>query len=295
MDPRIRQTQTARAQKTPSGAAPAGENRRGTRPATPPVKGQNVPPVRRSASPRRPEETALTPEQKRLRRERWEREQREKERRLREREERKLRRREWRLFLLKISLVLAVVFVGLYWLIVFLTVGKGGTDAEDAFPMKIFIGEEKKEACTLEAENVFFDGTNYLPLSVLRDGALKDHIAFTYFGDEVQPGFSLKDGKDFATFLVGRSDVIINGQKVSLSAAAFFKDEELYIPIDFFTDRMNCFSFSYSAVNACNVLTFDSSAEPAFVIGQAETCTPIPWQEAYEPKKEEPVIPVPEG
>ena len=42
------------------------------------------------------------------------------------------------------------------------------------------------------------------------------------------------------------------------------KDDELYIPVDFFIYQMNCFEYTHSSALASNVLTYLTTEVPGF-------------------------------
>lgn len=168
-------------------------------------------------------------------------------------------RRARRIRLLKLSFLASLVMVILYWVWVGVSIASRSDGSEDALPLLIFTEGERKEDSSLEIEEVFFRGTYYLPIT-----ELEPYMAISQFGDHKTRSFLLCGSEEYATFTLGTPEVEINGVHVSLKADSFVKNNVLYVPMDFFTDKMNCFSFTESVPLAANVLTFNESVSPSF-------------------------------
>lgn len=229
---------------------------------TEPIRTRQTQQIRRQKQgvPNRP---VLSPEARRAkeaaRREAIERAREEK---LRQKALRRLRRR--RLFVL--SSVFALVIVAIYYVVLFAGLGK--TQApKDAYPVQIFRAGEKDALETLSVEETLFNGNTYLPLSVLQR-----FVTVTQYGDHARRSLSFSGG-DIATFDLGTPNCEINGVRMSLEAPVLLKDEVLYLPVDFFFRRMNCFEYTYSSPLKANVLTFLPELSPALV-PQAMSITP---------------------
>ena len=72
-------------------------------------------------------------------------------------------------------------------------------------------------------------------------------------------------GGDVATFTLGTPNCEINGVGMSLEAPVFLKDDVIYLPVDFFYRRMNCFEYTFSSPLNANVLTFLPEVPPGLV------------------------------
>ena len=168
-------------------------------------------------------------------------------------------RRQRRLRLLKISFLVSLVMVALYWVYVAVSISTRPDGSENALPLMIFTEGEREEDNTLEVSEVYFSGSYYLPLT-----ELEPYMAISQFGDHKTRSFLLCGSEEYATFTLGTPEVEINGVKVSLKENSFVKNDVLYIPMDFFTDKMNCFAFTESVPLAANVLTFNESVTPGF-------------------------------
>ncbi len=172
--------------------------------------------------------------------------------------QRKLRRAR-RIRLLKLSFLMSLVMVLLYWAWVAVSISTRSDGSEDALPLLIFTEGERREDNSLEVGEVFFRGSYYLPIT-----ELEPYMAISQFGDHKTRSFLLCGSEEYATFTLGTPEVEINGVHVSMKGESFVKNDVLYIPMDFFTDKMNCFSFTESVPLAANVLTFNESVSPAF-------------------------------
>lgn len=191
-------------------------------------------------------------------------EERAREERARERSLRRFRRR--RLFTLA-SLLSLVIVVGYYAI---LMAGLNRTPApEDAYPVQIFRAGEKNALKTYTVEETYFNGNVYLPLS-----ALQEFTTVTQYGDHARRSLAFSGG-DIASFDLGTPNCEINGVRVSLTAPVFLKDDVLYLPVDFFFRRMNCFEYTYSSALNANVLTYLSEITPALTAREMEKPEPL--------------------
>lgn len=184
-----------------------------------------------------------------------ERAKRAREEKIRLRRERRERRK--RLFVL--SFVVGVIFVALYWIWVVVDITGRPNGGEDALPILIYTAGEREKDSELEAETVYHNGSYYLPIT-----SLEPYMAITQFGDWSTRSFLLCESGQWATFHLGTENAVINGQRVSLRYPAFCRDEVLYLPIDFFTDKMNCFTFDDSVALASKILTVHTEVTPSF-------------------------------
>ncbi len=180
------------------------------------------------------------------------------EERLQARRRRRLHRQR-RLQLMKVSFLVSLVMVALYWAYVALSIVNRPDGTENALPLMIFTEGEREDDSTLEIGEVFFNGAYYLPVT-----ELEPYMAISQFGDHKTRSFLLCGSEEYATFTLGSPAVEINGVETSLKENSFLLNDVLYIPMDFFTDKMNCFTFTESAPLAAKVLTFNESVTPAF-------------------------------
>lgn len=260
------------ATETKQPAAPA-------RPAARPVnKAPGAP--RPSGSPR-PARRPLTPEEHRERERRRALRQREEEERRREEEkERKARAKKTRRVLFVASLVLALVFTAVYWAFVGFSIKNRSAVpkalSDKYYPLLIYTEGSEKEDLSYKAKDQIFDTVNkrpYVPLS-----CFKKYVPVTLSGDPGTRVILLANG-DEAKFYLGTDHAVINGEDVFLSAPAFLKNGELYLPLDFLTDHMNCFSFNSSViinnVGKCNVLSFIGTVAPGMTSRTSSGCTKV--------------------
>ncbi len=169
---------------------------------------------------------------------------------------RKIRRKK--LFLTSLSL--ALVFVVLYWAYVAFAISGRENGNEDALPLLLFTEGERDEDKSLTVEETSFAGKTFVPVT-----ALEEYMVISQFGDYATRSFLLCESGEYATFYLNTCNAVINGVPVSLKNASFLKDDVLYLPVDFFTDKMNCFTFTVSSPLGANVLTFRESVTPSFV------------------------------
>lgn len=214
-------------------------------------------PPKKGTAPGRaaPKKAPLSPEETRRRAKRKEEAARARELARQRRQEAALRRRA----LFRVSFAVALVFLVLYvvWVAVDICTRSDGN--EDALPLLIFTDTEKKEDMRLEVEEVSFGGKLYLPVT-----ALEPYMAISQFGDYQTRSFLLCESGQYATFYLGTPLAIVNGVRVNLKEIVFVKDDILYLPMDFYTDKMNCFTLTESTPLAANVFTFLSEVPPAF-------------------------------
>ena len=214
-------------------------------------------------SPRR----ALSPEEKRRREIRRRKEEARREALARERE--KLRReRRQRLF--RLSLVAGVIFTVFYWCFVCISIVNRADGNEEALPLMLFTEGEREADKTIVAEEVHFDGKLYMPVK-----ELEKYMAISQFGDYQTRSFLICESGEYATFYLDSTCAIVNGQRVALKEKAVLVDDQLYLPIDFYQDKMNCFTFTESAPLAANVLTFQGEVTPGMTFRQDEECAPV--------------------
>ena len=194
---------------------------------------------------------------------------REKERLAREeaaqmRELRRMRRKK--LFLL--SFCLSLVFVLLFYGASSLRIALRPDGTEDGLPLLVYTLGEREADRKFAAEEVTFAGGIYLPVTLL-----EDYMAIIQYGDHATRSFLLPESGQYATFFLGTGIADINGERVFLKGNSFMKDEVLYLPVDFFEDKMNCFDYTHSSALASEVLTFLDNVKPALRFSPA-TATP---------------------
>ena len=159
----------------------------------------------------------------------------------------------------RFAFVLSLVFVALYWGFVAFSIANRTEQPDDAMPVLVFTDGERKEDTRLEAERVYFGDEIFLPVTIL-----EEYTAISTFGDYDTRSFLISATGEYATFTLGSCNVLINGERVSMKSSAFLKDDILYLPIDFYTDKMTCFAYSHSSALAANVLTYHPEAEISF-------------------------------
>lgn len=175
-------------------------------------------------------------------------------------------RRERRKRLFKLSFVVALVFVVLYWTFVAVSIATRPDGSEDALSLLIFRQGERKAIDEYEPEEVCIGETKYLPISFL-----KDFVAISEFGDHKTRSFLLCSDGEYATFYINNEEVIINGEHVAMRAPARLIDGELHLPVDFFAEKMTCFELGKNnATYGADVLTFLPEQSQSFVF---RTCT----------------------
>ncbi len=196
---------------------------------------------------------------------------REKQQKQREEARRQARiRKERRSRLFRLSLVAGLLFTLLYWCWVGLSIVGRSDGNEEALPVLLFTQGERKQDAKLEAEAVNFAGKVYLPITFL-----ERYMAISQFGDYQTRSFLICDTGEYATFYLGSQGAIVNGERVCLKEDVFLKDDVLYLPVDFFTDKMNCFTFEESAPLAANVLTFRQDLAPGMQFHPQTDSAPV--------------------
>jgi len=212
----------------------------------------------------------LTLEEKR-RRQRKQRE--ELRRRQEERARRKQIQKQRRKRLFTLCFWVAVVLVILYWSVVALLIVNRPDGSEDALPLLLFEQGERKAKKEYKPEEVCIGGTKYLPVTFL-----EDFIAISQFGDQKTRSFLICSSGEFATFYVNNEEVIVNGERVSMRAPALMIDEKLYLPLDFYAEKMTCFELGKNnATYGADVLTFLKDREPSFVFHPVTADLPVDY------------------
>lgn len=170
------------------------------------------------------------------------------------------RRKRYKRGLFRISLALALVFVMLYYAYVAIAIITRSDGSSDAMDTLVFQEGKRKEEKNLSAEVTYRKGAYYLPIT-----ELEKMITISQFGDHRTRSFMLCESEEYASFVLNSCDVIVNGERVSTKNPAFVENDILYLPMDFITEKMNCFTFS-EAVPAygANVLTFLKTQDAAF-------------------------------
>jgi len=69
----------------------------------------------------------------------------------------------------------------------------------------------------------------------------------------------------------------INGERVFLEGCCFMKDEVLYLPVDFFEDKMNCFDYTHSSALAADVLTYLDPIQHSFRFSPAQATPSVDY------------------
>ncbi len=212
----------------------------------------------------RPVKKTLSPEERRRREEaRRQALRRQKEEAARQRRIRRQRRK--RLF--RLCFMVSLVLVAIYWAVVAVSIITRPDGSQDALPLLLFEQGERKAMEEFEPEKICIGDTKYLPVTFL-----EKFIAISQFGDETTRSFLICDNGEFATFYLGNEEIIINGEHCSMNAPALLKEGELYLPVEFFAEKLTCFELGENnATYGADVLTFLKDQDPAFVL---HTCTP---------------------
>lgn len=236
-----------RASGSRSSQRPQGQTRRpGTQSNTPP-RGQTQRPIRRELSPAEKHRAEAKKEEIR--------------RRKAEIARQKRIRRERRKRLFKLSFVVSLVFVLLYWVFVGVSIATRPDGSEDALSLLVFRQGERKAMEEYEAEKVCIGKNKYLPVSFL-----KKFFAISEFGDHKTRSFLICSGGEYATFYLNNEEAIVNGEHISMRAPARMINGELHLPIDFFAEKMTCFELGKNnSTYGADVLTFLKDQEPSFV------------------------------
>ena len=168
------------------------------------------------------------------------------------------------------ALLWALVFVVLYGVFVAVSIARRSEKDDSALPLLIYTEGKKDEDTRFTVEELRFGKTDYLPVSFL-----KEYFAITEFGDSRTRSFAICENGQYATFYLNSTTALINGQKADLSAPALLKEEELYLPVDFFTTQMPGFTLTHSTPLAANVLTIAESATRRFYLQEPTTIPPV--------------------
>ena len=182
------------------------------------------------------------------------------------REAREIRRfRRKRLFLL--SFLLALVFTAGYFAFRMATISRVTVSTKGAYGVQLFRENEKNAVKTYTVKETYFNKSTYLPLD-----ALQEFVTVTESGDEHHRSLILPNG-DQVTFDLGTPNCTVNGVRASLEAPVFLKDDVLYLPVDFFSRWMNCFTYTFSSPLDAYVLSFSGDVTPALTT-RAMNATP---------------------
>jgi hypothetical protein len=182
------------------------------------------------------------------------------ERRIRKEEKlhwKRIRRgRRRRLFL--VSFLLSLVFVGIYYSYVALSIHFRNDGTDEALPVLIFTNGQREADSEWSVQEVSFGGGTYLPVTML-----EEYMAISQYGDYETRSFLLSVSGEYASFFPGSTRALVNGQTVYLEYPPFLLEGELYLPVDFFEYKMNCFDYTHSSALAANVLTFYPDRTPS--------------------------------
>ena len=179
-------------------------------------------------------------------------------------------RRARRAQVFRTAFLLSLVFALLYGVFVAVSINRRASDDDAALPILVFTEGKKEEDARFSVQEVRFGKTDYLPLSFL-----KDYFSVTEFGDARTRSFAVCDNGQYATFYLNSTSALVNGQKTDLSAPAFLRDDERYLPVDFFTTQMPGFTFTHSTPLAANVLTIAENMEHRFYLQEATPIAPV--------------------
>lgn len=204
-------------------------------------------------SPRRP----LTEEQLQRRREREAALQREMLARKRREQKRKMHQK--RLF--RFCFILSLVLVAIYWTVVTISIVCRPDGTEDALPLLLYTDGASKADKEYEPETVCIGSQKYLPIHFL-----EKYFTISEFGDHETRSFQICSTGEFVTFFVNTEEGIINGQRFSMKAPALVKDEILYLPVEFYGEKMHCFEYSKNnSTYGADVLTFYKDRDQTFI------------------------------
>ncbi len=225
----------------------------------------------------------LSPEEKQRRQAKMEAMRRQKEERIRRENLRKERRKT----LFRISFYVAIVFVVFYWIFVTFSIINRPNGNEDALPLYVFTEGKRKQDKIYPADEICVNGVKYLPVTFL-----EKYVAISQFGDHKTRSFLLCSSGEFATFYLNTEEGVINGEHFAIQSPSFLRDDVLYLPVDFYVEKMNCFQFgknnpTYSA----DVLTFLKDVEPSFVYTPVEKMDPLPYDPAYKQIPQKTTVP----
>lgn len=164
------------------------------------------------------------------------------------------------------SLCLVLLYVGF----VAARIAFRSDGSEDALPLLLYRQGEREKDRRFEVEEIYRNGTYYLPVSVL-----EPYFAVTEFGDHRTRSVMITENGQWATFTLGTPSVVINGIPTSLRSDSFVENDELYLPMEFYTEKLNCFTLSHSVPLAANVLTFSTEKKPSFFLQDSPAPTPL--------------------
>ena len=185
-------------------------------------------------------------------------------------------KRRKRLF--RLCFVVSLVFVALYWVVVAVSIINRPDGSKDALPLLLYTQGERKEDSRKEPEETCIGGVKYLPISFL-----EKYMAISQFGDDHTRSFLICSNNQYATFYLGTEEVIVNGEHVSIKAPAILKNDELYLPLDFYADKMNCFELGLNnPTYGADVLTYSKEIDPAYVFSPGSSSPAIPYDPSYK-------------
>lgn len=235
---------------------------------TPSPRRQGAPEKRGSKPAATPKKAPTAAESKARERQSRERARLAREEAARQRRLRKARRRK----LFRTGFLLSLVFVVCYYAFVFCSIAFRDGGAQDAYPILVFTAGQTDYDTEWKSEAVWFDDGYYLPITVL-----EPYMAVSQFGDFRTRSFLLCDSGQYATFYLGTCNAIVNGERVFLENEVFLQDELLYLPVDFYEDKMNCFEYTFSSALSANVLTFLPEFEPSLRFAPSEPIPPVDY------------------
>ncbi len=222
------------------------------------------------SSTKKPSQKTLSPEEKR-RRARLKRE--EIIRRKKEILQQKRLRRERRKRLFILSFWVAVILVALYWTVVAISITNRPDGSKNALPLLLFEQGKREEKEEYLPEEICIGSTKYLPVTFLND-----FFAISEFGDQKTRSFLICSNGEFATFYLNNEEIVINGERVSMQAPALMKDGKLFLPIDFYAEKMSCFELGKNNTTyGADVLTFLNDREPTFTFHSCPLETPVDY------------------
>lgn len=162
--------------------------------------------------------------------------------------------------LFRLSFAASLIFVLLYWAFVGISILGRDKGGEKQLPLMLFTEGKIKEDKTIEAKEITVGNVKYLSIT-----DLSDYFTASQYGDHKTRSIRLLDDGGWATFYLGSEEAVINSVHVSLSAPAIVKDDNLYLPVDFFGDKMTCFTYSPAVASyGADVLTFRESEPISF-------------------------------
>ncbi len=188
------------------------------------------------------------------------------------------KRRAKRFFII---FVIIYVLIALLFLLFFSLSLKSCEKSEKKHDVTVENKENKQ--VTLDKDDIYFDNTLYLPISVIDD--LTD-IKVT--GDKDEISFIIEENSEFAKFKVNTTSVNINGNQIELTKNSLLINEQLYIPFDFFEKNMKGLKIELNAKNDSYVISLDNKASLQFILKAPAQTPPISESESSG-ETEEPI------